>query len=423
MKRNLGNLIVITIVILNVLIWFVFPPTNDGRENFERAWAGEIIGSTVIILMAVSLFLSARPKWVEPYFGGLDKMYQTHRRAAISAFLLLFLHVLVVPISAVWRLGNYMAMTAFLGIATLVLVTIAPRIPILSRLTNATYDGWRKTHRFMGLFFALGFFHSFFVNSLSALTAFSWVQFIFIIGLVSYLYVVFFSDLSKERLPYTVVNFKRLNGNTAQVSLLPKSRSLLHRAGQFLFVRFESDQDLAEPHPFTISSAPGEEHLRLTIKACGDWTRRLFQTLAPGAGAWVEGAYGLFDYKQGGQKQVWIAGGIGVTPFLSFIRDANGKLNREVDFFYTIRTREEALFLDEIMAASSREPSFRPHIRFSLEDGSLSMTDILNQVGEDVSRHHIYMCGPLGMVQAFAQHFHTQGVPWAQIHFEEFNFR
>lgn len=423
MKRNPGNLIVIGLVILNLVIWLAFPPIHDGRENFERTWAGEMIGSTVIILMAVSFFLSTRPKWAEPFFGGLDKMYQTHRRAAVSVFLLLFLHVLTVPISAVWQAGNYMAIIAFLGIVTLVLVTLAPRIPLLSLITNASYDGWRKTHRFMGVFYVLGFLHSFFVPSLSALVAFTWVQIIFIIGLVSYLYTEFFGRFLKRKLFYKVDSLNRLNGNTVEVLLRPQDQNLLHRAGQFLFIRFASDKILAEPHPFTISSAPGEDVLRLTIKACGDWTRHLYKALTPGDGATVEGAYGLFDYKQGGSKQIWIAGGIGVTPFLSFIRDANGKLIREVDFFYVVRTREEALFLDEIMAAGSSDPSFRPHIRFSLEDGSLTMEDIQKHTTRDVSQYHVYMCGPIGMVQAFAKQYSILGVPADHVYFEEFNFR
>src|SRR3989304_6137201 len=101
MKRNnIGNLAIIGLVILNIVVWLVFPPVNDGRPNFLRQYAGEIIGSNNIILMACSLFLSTRPKWAEQYFGGLDKMYVTHRHTSTAAFLLIFVHVLTVPISA-----------------------------------------------------------------------------------------------------------------------------------------------------------------------------------------------------------------------------------------------------------------------------------------------------------------------------------
>ncbi|MCK7516255.1 MAG: hypothetical protein MZV64_00260 [Ignavibacteriales bacterium] len=62
MKRHIGNLFIIACVLLTVAVWFVFPPVNDGRENFTRAYAGEIIGSVNIVLMAFSLFISARPQ-------------------------------------------------------------------------------------------------------------------------------------------------------------------------------------------------------------------------------------------------------------------------------------------------------------------------------------------------------------------------
>src|ERR1043165_2706393 len=99
MKRYIGNFVIILAVVLTVVVWFVFPPERDGRANFERQYAGEIIGSINIVLMSFSLFMSTRPKWAEPYFGGLDKMYVTHRQIATAAFLLIFVHVLTVPIS------------------------------------------------------------------------------------------------------------------------------------------------------------------------------------------------------------------------------------------------------------------------------------------------------------------------------------
>src|SRR5215470_12465126 len=109
MKRsNLGNWIIILLVFLTIVVWVVFPPVNDGRENFVRQYAGEVIGSVNIVLIACSLFLSTRPKWAEPFFGGLDKMYVTHRHTSTAAFLLIFVHVLTVPITlSGWKLGNY----------------------------------------------------------------------------------------------------------------------------------------------------------------------------------------------------------------------------------------------------------------------------------------------------------------------------
>ncbi|HUG35140.1 MAG TPA: ferric reductase-like transmembrane domain-containing protein, partial [Anaerolineales bacterium] len=184
--NNLGNWFIILLVILNIVVWLVFPPVNDGRENYLRQWAGETIGSNNIVLMAVSLFLSTRPKWAEKYFGGLDKMYITHRHTGTAAFLLIFVHVLTVPITTTgWALGNYLAVIAFTGIVTIVLITLAPRIPFLNRISGGDYEDWKRLKRYIGIFFILGFIHSLTLpNALDARIAITWTMIFFIIGTV-----------------------------------------------------------------------------------------------------------------------------------------------------------------------------------------------------------------------------------------------
>ena len=426
MKRNIGNLFIIACVLLTVVVWFVFPPEHDGRANFERQYAGEIIGSVNIVLMASALFLSTRPKWAEPYFGGLDKMYITHRRVATTAFLLIFVHVLTVPISVTgWKLGNYLAVIAFTGIVSIVLISLAPRITYLNKLTGGTYEGWKNLKKYIGIFFITAFIHSLTIGKpLNAFIAINWVQIFFIIGTVSYLYTEVFGRFFKKYVPYTVEAVKHPNTSTTEITLRAKKDSIpKQRAGQFLFVRFPSDKTLNESHPFTISSAPHEDVLRVTVKASGDFTRALFGTLKAGMDAVVEGAYGLFDYKTGGQKQTWIAGGIGLTPFLSFIRAMDGSLNQDIDFYYTVRHKEEALFVDEIEAAAKKNLRLKAHIRYSAIDGSLNIDDIVKNAGGSITNQHIYMCGPLPMVQAFEKKFLALGAPAKNIHYEEFNFR
>jgi predicted ferric reductase len=426
MKRSdLGNWFIILLVILNVAVWLVFRPVDDGREHFIRQWAGETIGSNNIVLMAVSLFLSTRPKWAEQFFGGLDKMYVTHRHTSTAALLLIFVHVLTVPISLDWSLGNYIAVVAFTGIVSIALISLSPRIAFLNKLSGGTYEGWKKLKRYIGIFFILGFLHSILISTaLDAKVAITWVMIFFIIGTVSYLYTEIFGRFFGKYIPYTVEAVDHPNGSTTQVILRAKRGAIpRQRAGQFLFVRFPNEKNLNESHPFTISSAPREDVLRLTIKASGDFTRALFAELKPNTDAIVEGAYGMFDYKTGGGKQIWIAGGIGVTPFLSFIRDMDGNLDYDIDFYFTVRHPEEAIFTDEIEAAAKKNQRLRPHIRFSSTMGSLTIEHIVENAGGNVSGHHVYLCGPLPMTQAFEQKFLALNVPRENIHFEEFNFR
>ena len=426
MKRNVGNLVIIVLAVLTIIVWFVFPPEYDGRPNFERQYAGEIIGSVNIVLMSFALFLSTRPKWAEPYFGGLDKMYVTHRQIATAAFLLIFVHVLTVPISLTgWKLGNYLAVIAFTGIISIVLVSLAPRIAFLNKLTGGTYEGWKRLKRFIGIFFILAFVHSLTIgNPLNAFIAINWVQLFFIFGTLSYLYTEIFGRFFRKYLPYTVEAVKHPNASTTEVTLrAEKTRIKKQRAGQFLFVRFPQDKLLNESHPFTISSAPGEEDLRVTIKASGDFTRHLYHRLQTGMEAVVEGAYGMFDYKSGGQRQIWIAGGIGLTPFLAFVRDLDGSLTQNIDFYYTVRHPEEELFVDELQAGAQNNPCLKLYVRHSAAEGSLRVEEIVRNIDGELKQYHVYLCGPLPMVQAFEKDFIRRGLPKENIHYEEFNFR
>jgi predicted ferric reductase len=217
---------------------------------------------------------------------------------------------------------------------------------------------------------------------------------------------------------------KHPNASSTEVTLRAKRNPIKkQRAGQFLFVRFPGDKTLNESHPFTISSAPSEDVLRLTIKASGDFTRYLFHNLQAGMDAVIEGAYGMFDYKTGSPRQIWIAGGIGLTPFLSFLRDMDGNLKHDVNFYYTVRHPEEALFRDEIEAAAYKNPRLKTHVRFSATDGSLTVEEIVKGAGGDLRDYDIYLCGPLPMIQAFTRKFQELGVSGKNIHYEEFNFR
>jgi len=145
--------------------------------------------------------------------------------------------------------------------------------------------------------------------------------------------------------------------------------------------------------------------------------------LKEGTDAVVEGAYGMFDYKSGRQDQIWIAGGIGLTPFLSFIRDMDGSLSHNVDFYYTVRHPEEALFVDEIKAGADTNPCLKAHIRYSATQGSLTVEEIAKNANGNLSGHDVYLCAPPPMIQAIEKTLVALSVRESNIHYEEFNFR
>lgn len=424
--RNLGQIGIVVLAALNILIWLAFLPRDSGRLNLTREIGGEIISSTAMVLFGCALLLATRPRFLEPFFGGLDRMYQTHKRAAMTGFFLLFAHVFFVPINVNDpRAGDILGIIAFLGIVFLVLLTIAPRIPLVGRFTRSAYHKWKFSHRFVGLFFLIGGAHAMLVDPIirEVPAAFAYLILFYVIGAGSYIYAQLIAPILRKRYPYTVSNVRRLNGSTVEVTLRPSGAKMPYTAGQFLFVRFEGDPVLGEAHPFTVSSSPRENDVRLTIKASGDFTRHLHSTIRTGVGAFIEGAYGRFDYRYGGPSQIWIAGGIGITPFLSWVRDFDGQVDRDIDLFYTVRTPEEAFFRTELDVAGRRWKNVRVHPVFSANDGSLTMDKIKAGAAGSLTDKDVYLCGPFAMTDSFATQFRKLGLPAKRIHFEEFNFR
>jgi predicted ferric reductase len=423
-KKQFGNSVVVALVLLNVVLWLIFPPPDSLPTSYTAQWIGEVMASSAMILMSITIFLANKPRFIEPYFGGLDQMYQTHKQVSMLAFFLLIGHFFVIPDSGELVVGKPLGMLAFAGIIVLVLLTIAPRVPLISRFLSLAYHKWRVSHKLLGLFFMLGLVHYLLVGTISKQTTPGlYMLLIVFMGILAYLYKQLIASRVRPYHEYVVEKVRRLNGTTVELSLNPVGEKVTFNAGQFLFVHFEGDAKLSEPHPFTVSSAPHEESLRLSIRASGDWTRYLTQALPAGTKAKIDGCYGMFNYKSGGKEQIWIAGGIGVTPFLSWLRDAGNQLDADVDFFYGVRGEADALFWDEFQAADHNQQNFRAHLQYSSQDGHLSADQIAQRSRGEVANKDIYMCGPISMVEGFRRCFKAMGVPANQIHYEEFNFR
>jgi len=94
-----------------------------------------------------------------------------------------------------------------------------------------------------------------------------------------------------------------------------KGRWSGHESGQFVFVTFDASEGA---HPFTISSAwTGDGHMQFLIKDLGDYTKVLPATLKVGDPVKIEGPYGRFNFSGTRRRQIWVGGGIGVTPFVA----------------------------------------------------------------------------------------------------------
>ena len=434
-QQQIGGEVIVGLAITNVVLWVQLrPPGVPGTM-----YLGEILATTAIVLLSCSLVLATRAPFLERFFGGLDRMYLWHRWSAVAAVVLLPLHYALVtsaPDPNLNELGSVLGQVALIGLVVLLLWALAPRLSaVMRRLPTKVqrwfmqYQRWFTLHRLTGLFVVAGLVHGALVDPVlrRSTILLGWYVAVAAVGTAAYVYRELFLHFFSRRwqYDYTVKAINRLDPRALEITLAPTARPLQFVAGQFVFVQFGGSAEW-ERHPFTVSSAPQERDLRLAIEALGDYTQHLSDTLQPGAPAIVSIAFGLFDYRQGTREQVWIAGGIGITPFRSWIRafPTEQQLEFDIDLYYTVRTEDEALFLDEIRTAATQHPSFRPHIIYSQRDGSLTMEHIVETCGGGtIVAKDVYMCGPSGMTESFQHSLRKLGVPPIHIHFEQFTFR
>ena len=159
---------------------------------------------------------------------------------------------------------------------------------------------------------------------------------------------------------------------TTELAPKPLGRPMTFIPSQFAMLFMEGKSGWRR-HPFTMSGAPDDGVLRFTIKALGDDTGELQDLVQPGMPAVVSGPHGRFQHTRGTRHQIWIAGGIGITPFLSWLRALESHpLAAQVDFYYS--TDGPAPFAAEITQIAATHPNLGVHFRDSRTDGRITPT-------------------------------------------------
>ncbi len=214
--------------------------------------------------------------------------------------------------------------------------------------------------------------------------------------------------------------------------------SFNHRkAGQFASIRIMKMDGYSEPHSFSLSGAPEESDLRLTIKNVGKFTS-LIPDLKPGTSLICKGPFGAFckdiDIKP---SVVLMAGGVGIAPFLSVLRHfRNIKAGNKVVLFWVNKSMEDVFSSDEIDAMTnelslkviyclSREDDIQKYSRGNYpevfyEKGRLS-SDVLVKYGITNSAT-FYLCGPVPMMESALMELSKLDVDAAAVQQERFSW-
>lgn len=389
---------------------------------------GQITGLLGFILVGTSLFLSTKPLFLDKFFGGMDRALKIHHFLGSFAFILIITHPLFLVAE---DLPNYAMARLYLlpsGDLTYTLGVISLYVMIFSFFwivfIKLPYHFWKLTHQVLGLAFLLGGVHSLLIGSdLSHYQPLqAWITFFFILGMTSFLYSVFLFARFGPRQIYFVEKIERAL-DIVDIYLRPFSHNLSFKPGQFVYVSFRSKEIGGERHPITISSSPRELILRLSVKIAGDYTLRLAH-LDEGTTAWVYGPYGEFGknvFHTSDETQIWISGGIGVTPFLSFLRSLKFRpIISEVDFFYIFRCPEEGVFTKEIEEVTKDFPNMHFFPWCTKEKGRATI-ETFKPLIRNVSKTSVWLCGPTAMMESLQNGFVDLEITPEKIYTERFD--
>lgn len=421
--------------------WSVFagltPLSSDANVWTLRRELIYVSGLVAFALMSVIMLLATRPAWLEKPLGGMDRVYRLHKWAGIIAVTLAAGHWLLDLSGDLLRrffakpakgphdafawaeplrgfakdLGEW---SVYLLLAMLVL-TLWKLVP---------YRFWRRVHRVMPvLYLALA------LHAIVLFPASLWAQpvgAILAVAVALGIYgsvVSLFGEIGKGRRMHGRVREVREAGDVLSVRCAIDSGWREAKPGQFAFVTFDAAEGA---HPFTISSVDARQRvLGFEIKALGDYTARLRRRLRVEMPVRVEGPYGQFDFRRGraAARQVWVAGGIGITPFLAWLESLarDPSTAPHADFHYCVRNRDTDAFVARVESLCARVPSVRLTVHSDDRDPALHARMLCEGgAGEPIE---VWFCGPGRFAEALREGLSKLGLRDVRFHQEAFEMR
>jgi predicted ferric reductase len=404
------------LVMVPAVLWALpqgLPPWRTA--SIVTAWAGSALLAATLLLMV------REPRWAR-LMGGLECMYRWHHRGGVLAYCLLLIHPLALAAER-WNDSPQLAWQAlapweqswpvWLGWIALAMLMLGLGSTFALHLP---YRRWRGLHMTLGTGVLVGLLHGQVIlaqgSPLLALLAFTAL----VLG-----WRLLIGDRGLAAFPYRVTHVERRAAGLVELTLAPRARALAALPGQFVLAAFHEGpgyRGCGEFHPFTLSYVDASGTLRLGIKALGACTKHTQQTTV-GTEARLQGPFGTFLSRQPQAPQLWVAGGIGIAPFVAALRA--GPCTYPTTLFYFFRTQADAAFLDELQQRAASDPLLELVASASGEHNP-DVAHLLERVRE-LDRRQVFICGPPAMVELFGAELRTRSVRRECIHTESFDFR
>jgi len=388
---------------------------------------GRLVALSGFLLILFQYVLSSRVKFIERGIG-LDRLFEMHRRVGAVGLVLLLMHPVLLTLSE--RIQGYatpLSVIKTVGLLGLLLLLVAAGAAILYAKLPWKYEIWTKIHKAGYLVFPLGFVHSLYLGSdlRSQPLKFFWL----LLG-GTYLAILLhklWNRIHLRRHPFKVKGVLQESHDTWSLEFEGNLR--MHQPGQFMILQLLRNGKVSGPHPFTISSAPTRAGLTITAKAVGDFTSTLPQTAISDI-ALIDGPFGVFSFlNHDAPKLVFLAGGIGITPFMSMLRYIYDKrLDKAVTLLWGNKTLRDILFREELEKMVSERPSWKVvHVLSRDRDwpGEKGHVD-MEKLGRYVTGVHdseFFLCGPPQMRIDLERDLKKLGVSRRKIHYERFSLR
>lgn len=207
-----------------------------------------------------------------------------------------------------------------------------------------------------------------------------------------------------------------------------------HQAGQSVLVTLidpPQTDSRGVSRTFTVASAPHEPELMIATRMRDTAFKRVLKTAPLGTPVRIDGPNGVMVlHEDAARPAVLLAGGIGVTPFLSMARHAaKNRLGHRLYLFYSNRRPEDAAFLEELQGLEQSNPNFRLIATMTEADKSsrpwtgetgVIRRDMLERYLPDLQTPVYYFAGPPGLTMAMQSMLDSFGISENDMHSEEF---